>query len=388
MKIFLSFVSFFEMLTKLFHRIFPGSFLALVIKEVHQILSNKEIIVLLTIAPIIQIMLYGFALNPDITQIKLGITDYANVAESRELVAALTENRVFKMTQYQPSQEVLSQQVRKGKITVGLVIPPEFQRQLNQNKPADLQILVDGVDANTAGIASGYLRRILQDYGTQLLPDSSLPLVRPRHTFLYNPGLISSWFFVPGVTGISITIVSSLVSALTVIREKDTGTLEQLLMTPAAEWEILLAKIIPLFVLLMGTAFLALGMGRFIFGVPIRGSLLLFALLTGLYLFVGIAIGILLATVSRNQQQVVLTAFFANIPLIQLSGAIAPVDSMPAFFRYLSILNPLRHYIRILRGILLKGIGLEMLWPNVLALAIFAALLLTISIRQFRKQLT
>jgi len=376
------------MLIKILHRIFPDSFLALIVKEIHQILGNKEIIILLTIAPIIQIMLYGFALNPDITQIKLGITDYANVAESRELVSALTENRVFKATQYQPSQETLGQQVREGKVTVGLVIPPEFQRQLSQNKPADLQILVDGVDANTAGIASGYLLRILQDYSSQLLSNSSLPVVRPRHTFLYNPGLISSWFFVPGVTGISITIVSSLVSALTVIREKDTGTLEQLLMTPAAEWEILLAKIIPLFVLLMGTAFLALGLGRFIFGVPLRGSLFLFALLTGLYLFVGIAIGILLATISRNQQQVVLTAFFANIPLIQLSGAIAPVDSMPAFFRYLSILNPLRHYIRILRGILLKGIGLEMLWPNVLALSIFAALLLTVSISQFRKQLT
>jgi ABC-2 type transport system permease protein len=376
------------MLIKLFHRLFPGSFLALVVKEIHQIVGNKEIIILLTIAPLIQILLYGFTLNPNITKINLGVVDYANVTESRELIAALTENQVFVVKQYQPSQAKLGEQVREGNVSVGLVIPPTFKRQLEQSKPADLQILVDGVDANTAGIASGYLLRMLQQQGRQLLPNLAPPLVRPAHAFLYNPGLISGWFFVPGVIGITLTLVSSLVSALTVIREKDVGTLEQLLMTPAAIWEILLAKIVPLFVLLMGTFLLALGIARLIFGVPLRGNLFLLLLLSGLYVFVGIGIGILLATVSKNQQQVVLTAFFANIPLIQLSGAIAPIDSMPAFFRYLSLLNPLRHYIRILRGILLKGIGIEMLYPNVLALLIFAAFFLTISIRQFRKQLT
>ncbi len=376
------------MFIKFFRSIIPGSFLALVVKEIQEILRSKELVVLLTLAPILQILLYGFALNPNITKINLGVVDYANVTESRELIAGLTENKVFVVKQYQPSQAKLGEQVREGNITVGLVIPPTFKRQLDQSKPADLQILVDGVDANTAGIASGYLLRILQQQGRQLLPNATPPLIRPAHTFLYNPGLISGWFFVPGVIGITLTLVSSLVSALTVIREKDVGTLEQLLMTPAEIWEILLAKIVPLFVLLMGTFLLALGVARLIFGVPLRGNLFVLLLLSGLYLFVGIGIGILLATVSKNQQQVVLTAFFANIPLIQLSGAIAPIDSMPDFFRYLSVLNPLRHYIRILRGILLKGIGIDMLYPNVLALLIFAAFFLAISIRQFRKQLT
>ncbi len=375
------------MLVKVLRRLISSSFLALAIKEIQQILQNKEIVVLLTIAPILQIMLYGFALNPDINKIDLGIVDYANVPESRELVSALTENQVFVAKQFSPSQEELGQQVRKGNVTIGLVIPPEFKRQLTQNKSADLQLLVDGVDANTAGIASGYMLRIIQQYGRQLLPTSTPPLVRPAHTFLYNPGLISSWFFVPGVIGISITLVSSLVSALTVIREKDTGTLEQLLMTPAAIWEILVAKIVPLFVLLMGTMLLALGIARLVFGLPVRGNFPLLLLLSGLYLFVGIGIGIMLATIARNQQQVVLTAFFINIPLIQLSGAIAPVESMPPFFRALSWLNPLRHFVQILRGILLKGIGLEMLWLHVLALMLFAAIFLAVSIGQFRKQL-
>ncbi len=376
------------MLFKSTRRLIPSSFLALVMKEIQQILQNKEIVVLLTIAPILQIMLYGFALNPDINKIDLGIVDYAHGSESRELVSALTENQVFVAKQFSSSQEELGQQVRNGNVTIGLVIPPQFKQQLTQNKSADLQLLVDGVDANTAGIASGYMLRMIQQHGRQLLPNSTPPLVRPVHTFLYNPGLISSWFFVPGVIGISITLVSSLVSALTVIREKDTGTLEQLLMTPAATWEILVAKIVPLFVLLMGTVLLALGVARLVFGVPIKGNFLLLLLLSGLYLFVGIGIGIMLATIAQNQQQVVLTAFFINIPLIQLSGAIAPIDSMPTFFRYLSWLNPLRHFVQILRSILLKGVGLEMLWPHVLALVMFAAVFLSISISQFRKQLT
>lgn len=376
------------MFVKFLRSVIPGSFWALVVKEVREILRSKELVILLTLAPILQILLYGFTLNPDTTKINLGVVDYAHVAESRELISALTENKVFVLRQYQPSQAKLGEQVREGNITIGLVIPPNFKQQLDRDRPADLQILVDGVDANTAGIASAYLLRILEQHGRQLLPNAAPPLIRPAHTFLYNPGLISGWFFVPGVIGITLTLVSSLVSALTVIREKDVGTLEQLLMTPAAIWEILLAKIVPLFILLMGTFSIALGVARLVFGVPLRGNLFLLLLLSGLYLFVGIGIGILLATVSKNQQQVVLTAFFANIPLIQLSGAIAPIDSMPEFLRYLSILNPLRHYIRILRGILLKGIGLDMLYPNVFALLLFAIFFLTISIRQFRKQLT
>jgi ABC-2 type transport system permease protein len=286
------------------------------------------------------------------------------------------------------SQQLLAQQVQQGNVTVGLVIPPEFKRKLSQEKPANLQVLVDGVDANTAGIASSYILGIIHQFGRQLLSDPVLPLVRPLQTFLYNPGLISSWFFVPGVIGMVLTVNSSLVSALVVIREKEIGTLEQLLMTPAAIWEILLAKLIPLFVVLMADLFLALGVGRLVFGVPMRGSLLLLILLSGLYLLVGIGMGMMLATLSRNQQQVVLLVFFSNVPLIQLSGSIAPVESMPALLRYLSILDPLRHYIQILQGILLKGVGLNVLWLNVLALAVFAVAFLTIGINRFRGQLT
>ena len=368
--------------------LFESRLWALVIKEINQILRNKQLLFLLVFPPTMQLLIYGFALNPDVQNLKLGIVDYANTSASRELVSAFTENRVFIAQQYMLSEQQLGRQVEEGKLTAGLVIPPKFNRELAQGQTAEVQVLIDGVDANTAGIANGYINQIVNQYSRQRSPNQAPALLKAQVIFLYNPGLTSSWFFVPGVIGLVLTLISSLVSSVTVVREKDSGTLEQLLMTPAEAWEILVAKIVPLFVLLMGDVVLALSVGRLIFGVPFRGDALLFFALSGLYVFVGIGIGIMLATISRSQQQVVLTSFFINLPLIQLSGAIAPIESMPLFLQYLSLLNPLRHYVAIMRGLLLKGVGLEVLWPNAIALALFAIGLLSISINRFRAQLS
>lgn len=373
---------------KLLTRLLESRFWALVVKEVSQILRNKQLVFLLLFPPTIQLLIFGFALNPDVQHLKLGIVDYAHTYESRELIAAFTENEIFTPQVYSSSQEAIGQQVRTGDITAALVIPPDFNRNLAQDKTAEVQILIDGVDANTAGIASGYINQIINQYSQNLSSRRRKPLVQAQSVFFYNPGLISSWFLLPGVLGTVLTLTSTLISSTTVVREKDSGTLEQLLMTPADGWEILLAKIVPLFVLLMGDVFLALSIARLVFDVPFRGSPVLFLALASLYLFVGIGFGIMLATLARSQQQVILTSFFINLPLIQLSGAIAPIESMPLFFQYLSLLNPLRHFVAIARGILLKGIGLDILWPNVLALAMFVVVLLTISINSFRKQLS
>jgi len=366
---------------------FASRFWALVRKELNQIVRNKQLLILLVIPPTLQLLIYGFALNPDVHHLKLGVVDYAQTADSRELVAALTENRIFDVETVTFDESVLAQQVETGKLTVGMVIPPKFSRDLAGDRPSPIQFFIDGVDANTAGIASGYIRQIVQQFNQQYLSTNIRVPVSTQVIFLYNQGLTSSWFFVPGVMGLVLTLIGSIVSSITVIREKDTGTLEQLLMTPSEAWEILLSKVVPLFVLLMGDVLLALTIGRLIFNVPFRGSFLLFMVLSGLYVFVGIGVGIMLATVCQSQQQVVLTTFFINLPMVQLSGAIAPIETMPKFFQYLSIGNPLRHYIAIVRGILLKGVGLEALWLHVLALAVFAIGLLAISTHRFRNQL-
>jgi ABC-2 type transport system permease protein len=360
---------------------------ALARKEIQQILRNKQLLILLTFPPTIQLLLYGFALNPDVHNISLGVVDYAHSLDSRNLLAAITENHIFDIKTFFGQESALQHSVETGALTAGLIIPPDFSQLLARDQTASVQVFLDGVDANTAGIANGYLKQIFQQFNLQTLGSKLTPPVETAVTFFYNPGLKSSWFFVPGVMGLVLTLIGSLVSAVTVVREKDTGTLEQLLMTPAAAWEILLAKIVPLFLLLMGDVLLALGIGRFVFQLPFRGNFLLFMALSSLYVFVGISVGILLATVSKSQQQVVLTAFFINLPMVQLSGAIAPIETMPPFFQTVSWLNPLRHYIAIVRGILLKGVGLESLWLHALALGIFAVVLLTVSVSLFRRQL-
>ena len=361
---------------------------ALLRKEVQQILRDRQLIKLLIIPPTLQLLIYGFALNPEVHNLKLGVVDYAQVAASRELVSALTANRIFLASSYPRSEKELARQVERGELTAGLVIPPNFSKRLASGDTARVQVFIDGVDANSAGIASGYIQQILRRFRPEagVLPPTAP--VRTQVRFLYNPGLTSSWFFVPGVIGLVLTLIATLVSAVTLVREKDSGTLEQLLMTPAGAWEILLAKILPLVVLLMGDVLLALALGRLVFGVPIRGDPLLLLALSGLYLFVGIGVGIMLATVCRSQQQVMLTAFFITLPMVQTSGAIAPIESMPAFFQALSLLNPLRHYIAILRGLLLKGVGLEALWPHAMALLVMAPLLMAISVSRFRSQLS
>lgn len=363
-------------------------FFGLGFKEVTQLLRNKQLLFLLVFPPTIQLCLYGLILSPDVKNVKLGVVDHANIQASRELVAALVENDVFKITKYVNSQQAVGQLVQQGAISTGLVIPPEFKRNLHRDKPAKVQFLIDGVDAYTAGIAASYVGQILVEYNKQLMTFNNKPLIIPEVIFLYNPGLKSSWFFVIGVMGLVLTFTSSLASSVESIREKDTGTLEQLLMTPASSLEILLAKILPLFILLMGTVATSLFVATVVFSIPLRGSLLLFLILSAIYLIIGISIGLLIGTISQTKQQAILTGFFVNLPMVILSGAITPIESMPAFFRYLTFFNPLSHYISILRGIMLKGVGLDILWVNIIALIFFAIILLTISAERYRSQLS
>jgi len=369
-------------------KISAGRLFALFQKEVRQILRDKQLLFLLVIPPTFQLLLYGFALNPMVQDLRIAVSDLSSSPTSRELVSAIVENHVFDVikTGYTPTSAIKA--IKEGKAEAALIVPPEFNRKIKEGLTAKVQILLDGVDANTAGIADGYLQQIINSYNLLLKPPPALlGTIQPQITFLYNPGLISSWFFVPGVMGLVLNLAGSLVSSSALIKEKESGTLEQLVMTPASSVEVLIAKILPLFILLMGNVCLALAVGKFVFNIPFRGNPFLFFLVSALYVFVAISIGLTLASISQNQRQAILTSFFINLPVIQLSGAVAPLQSMPKFFQYISLINPLRYYIVCIRSILLRGVGLDVIWPNVLMLAIFAVVLLTLSARRFRTQL-
>ncbi|MES1261362.1 MAG: ABC transporter permease, partial [Acidobacteriota bacterium] len=374
---------------------------ALIRKEFNQIRRDRRLAISLVVPPTLQLLLFGFALDSTVSNLRLGVVDEAHSPESRELSAVFTESRSFRLAGTYATPDELGQAISVGKVDAGVVIPWDFSKDLRRGRQATVQILINAVNANTAAIAQGYAEGVLQNYNAQL-PHGSIHAhprriaafdvskpgrVRLIPAFLFNPGLVSAWFIVTGTFGTLLMLNGSLISSAAMIKEREAGTAEQLLMTPASTSEIIIAKITPLFVLLLFMIGLATCLIRFVFHVPIRGSLPL--LLTGAALTVlsGIGIGTFIATFTKSAQQAQLMSFFVNPPLASLSGSLTPIEAMPAWMQPLTIVNPIRHFGTIARGVLVKGSGIESLWPNLLALTLFTVVLLGLSVARFRKQL-
>jgi ABC-2 type transport system permease protein len=364
-------------------RLFRGRFWALALKELRQIRRDRRLTISLIVPPTLQILLFGFALDPDVRNLRLGVVDESRTAESRELISSITENRTFELTGAYETAAALGQALGTGRLDVGVVVPYDFARERARGRPVTVQILLNAVNANTAQIAQGYVEGAV----AWLNRPGNAARVELKTAFLYNPGLVSSWFTVSGVLGTLIILNGSLVSAATMIREKERGTVEQLLMTPASALEIVTAKIVPLFVLLMGMSALALGVARLVFHVPFQGSLLLVLAACACCVLTGIGLGTLIATVAGSANQAQLISFFVNPPLASLSGAFTPIEAMPHWVQPLTLVNPIAHFAAIARGVLVKGVGIEVVYPHLLALAGFSCLLVGVSAWRFRRQL-
>ncbi len=385
-----------------------GRWLALFVKELRQIGRNRRLIVMLIIPPTLNLVLFGFALNPTVTNLQLGVVDNSRSGESRELVTAFTESLAFKVTGYYLSESEMSEDLSEGKLNAGIVIPSDYAEKRARGESSNIQLLVDAVDSNTATIAAGYAGRIVASLNQTIVastpkraapstnstqsapavpPPASRAAITPRVALLYNPALLNSWFIVTGLIGALLVLQGSIVAAASMVREKEVGTIEQLLMTPAEAGAIITAKIAPIFLLLTADIGLALTVARIVFGVPVRGSLVLFVVSGSLCVLSGIGIGTLIATFVNSQQQAQLMSFFVNPPLVLLSGATTPIEAMPHWLQPLTLLNPVRHFGVISRGILLKGTGIDILYPNFLALLGFCILLVSISAWRFRRQL-
>jgi ABC-2 type transport system permease protein len=381
------------MFSNLIDTILGSRFWALFQKEFAQILRNRQLVIQLLVPPTVFLMLFGFALSPDFQNLKVGITDYSKSSASREFVEIFNQTDAFVISRYYANEEDMVADLAKGSLTVGISIPPEFADDIAKRRTVEVQALYDAVDANTASIASSYISQLVSDYNLRHRNKGGDAVALQRNqvqvqtSVFYNPGLETSWFIVSGVFGILLTVIGSQAAASLVVREKEAGTIEQLIMTPASNTEVILAKVCPLVVLLTVDVLIALSVARLAFGVPLRGNLLVFLMIAVLYFWVGISIGILIASYSKSEQQTQLTAFFVNPPLVLLCGATTPISSMPTFVQWLTYLDPLRYFIEVCRGILLKGVGIETLWRQVLILLVFATVLMTLSIRQFRRQL-
>lgn len=381
------------MFSNLIDTLLGSRFWALFQKEFAQILRNRQLVIQLLVPPTVFLMLFGFALSPDFQNLKVGITDYSKSSASREFVEIFNQTDAFVISRYYLNQEDMIADLAKGSLTVGISIPPEFADDIAKRRTVEVQALYDAVDANTASIASSYISQLVSDYNLRHRNKRGDAVALQRNqvqvqtSVFYNPGLETSWFIVSGVFGILLTVIGSQAAASLVVREKEAGTIEQLIMTPASNTEVILAKVCPLLVLLTVDVLIALSVARLVFGVPLRGNLFVFLMIAVLYFWVGISIGILIASYSKSEQQTQLTAFFVNPPLTLLCGATTPISSMPTFVQWLTYLDPLRYFIEVCRGILLKGAGIETLWHQVLILLVFATVLMTLSIRQFRRQL-
>jgi ABC-2 type transport system permease protein len=387
---------------RMLRRLYNQRVRALMRKEFNQIRRDRRLAFSLILPPTLQLLLFGFALSAKVTNLRLGVVDDSKTPESRELIATMSESKSFRLAGYYLSTRDLGESISRNDLDAGLVIPYDFARDLYRGRATAVQVLLNATNANTAAISQGYIEGIVQDYNRTLLAEGlradlrriaatdvgrrGRALLEPA--FLYNPGLVDSWFVVTGVFGLLLILNSSLVASGAMVKEREAGTIEQLLMSPASTTEIIVAKIAPLFVLLCMMALLAIGIIKLVFHVPFHGSLALVLGASALCVLSGISIGTVIATLSKSAQQALLTSFFVNPPLATLSGTFNPVEAMPRWLQPLTVINPIHHFATIARASLLKGSGLVDLWPNFLGLFVITLVLFSLSVWRFRKQLS
>jgi ABC-2 type transport system permease protein len=389
-------------MTKLWNYLFNYRMRALIKKEFAQTRHDRKLMFSLTVLPVVQLTLVGFALSAAVTNVRLAVVDDSRSPESRELIATFTESKSFRLAGYYSSVDQLGDAVSQGKADAGMVVPYDYARDLLRDRHTTIQFLLNATNANTATISRGYAESIIQRFNTALEGEGIHVRVQPIDgsnlarrgqvqlvpAFLYNPGLVNSWFIVTGVLGLLLILQSSLICSAAMVREREAGTLEQLLMSPASTSEIIIAKVTPLFLLLCLMMFLAIGVLKFAFGVPFHGNVLLLLAGGALCILSGISIGTVVSTFSKSAQQAQLTTFFVNPPISSLSGALNPVEAMPKWLQPFTVVNPVHHFATIARGSTLKGSGFMDLWPNFLGLLIITLVLGSLSVWRFRKQLS
>ncbi|WHZ18039.1 MAG: protein of unknown function / Efflux ABC transporter, permease protein [Rhodanobacteraceae bacterium] len=376
----------------MFARVWP-----LVRKEFHELRRDRYMLIRLLVPPILQMLIFGYAATFDVSHVATALLDRDHSLESRALVARFADSGRFRITENARSDRAITDALENDQAVVGVVIHAGFARGLRNGSGASLQAVVDGTNSNTALIALGYVGQIANRYAADFATeraDSRQPLLYARlpqidlqSRAFYNPNLDGKWFFVPGVIGTLLLMMIVNLTAFAIVREREMGTLEQIMVTPIRPWEFILGKTIPAFLIGLAEAVLIGTVGVLWFRVPFAGSAAILTLGTVLFLLGAVALGLLLSTLSRTQQQAFAANFFVLNPLFILSGFAFPIASMPAALRWIAAVNPVRYYLVVIRATFLKGVGLAALWPDFAAMGAIAGVLLLASILRFRKSL-
>jgi len=368
----------------------------IIIKEFIQVWRDKKLRLFLIVPPLVQLLAYGYVINFDIKDVATAIFDESRTMESRELIQRFTSTDWFQVNYYLNSRQELLDLIDRGQITMALWIQWDFARQLRQGKTGHIQVIMDATDSNAALIVSGYASTVIGDYSQEQLVSRfqrrgvgwtgkpGIPLSLEARAW-FNPNLISRYSMVPGVIAMVVLVISLMLTALAVVREKEIGTLEQILVTPIRSVELMLGKSIPFVLICLGDVLLVTLVGVLWFEVPFRGQIWVLLLGTVVFLFSSVGLGLLISTIAATQQQAMMAGNLVLTPAIMLCGLIFPIANMPPFFQYLTLLNPLRYFIIVVRGIFLKGAGIDLLWQEMAAMMVLGLIMLALAVLRFQK---
>lgn len=368
---------------------------AILVKEFKQVLRDPRMKTVIFISPLIQVILFGYAANRDINYIPTVIYDQDNTKESRQLLRRFTYSKYFVPKHYIYSAKEQDEVLNKGIATVVLRIDRGFGRNLKAGKEADIQLAYDGSDSNTAMVVMGYANTIISQYQEYLSREAiadhplleKVPKIDLRDRAWFNVNLISRDYYLPGVIASIVTMMALLLTAMAIVREKEIGTMEQLTVSPLKPIELIIGKLIPFALIALMQAVLITSLGVLWFHIPFRGSLILLLLCTGVYLFTALGVGLFISTIASTQQEAMMSVFLFYTPAFLLSGFAYPIQNMPIFIQYLTFLNPLRYFLVVIRGIFLKGVGIEILWVQLLPLLAIGICVITLSSLRFRRSL-
>lgn len=362
----------------------------MVVKELRQLLRDPMSQRMIFGAPIIQLLLFGYAVNTDVRDVATFLVDHDRTAESRRLVDAFTASGYFRLVGGSDDPDDLGAALDRGAAMVGLEIPAGYATDLAAGRGATVQLIVDGANSNTATVASGYAAKIVQDVGARVAVASGMPLpegIDLRTRAWFNASLESRTYNVPAIIGVIVLLMSLLLTALAVVREREVGTLEQLLVSPLSATELILGKTLPVAVIAMVQLALVTAVALLWFEIPMRGSPVTLLFAAGMFIVAGLSFGLFISTISKTQQEAFLSMFLFLLPAIILSGFLYPIETMPEFFQVLTWANPLRHFLFVVRSIFLKGSGLAELWLEFSILFGMALAGLVVATRRFKRTL-
>jgi ABC-2 type transport system permease protein len=367
---------------------------AMLFKEFRQVLRDPRMRVTMFVAPIFQILIFGYAATTDVKNIPTAIYDLDNTPQSREIIRDFTSSNYFRVKHYIYSDKQLNLLINKSAVNAVICFNHGFAKKLTNYGNAEIQLILDGTDSSTASVVMSYASIVIGRYTQKAMAQrinimpvklDSMPSVDLRTRVWFNENLESRNFYLPGVIAMLVTVMTLLLTSMAVVREKEIGTMEQLIVSPLRSSELILGKLIPFAIIAFIDVIFITVTGTLWFKLPIRGSIFLLFGSTFVFLFTSLGMGLFISTISTTQQEAMMSTFLFIFPANLLSGLIFPIANMPKIVQLVTYLNPLRYFIVILRGIFLKGTGLEVLWPQILALFLLGVTILSISIWRFKK---